>query len=94
MPNSANNFITEHWSILVGIITFVFISGGIYSNFQTLTAEQVIQKEHFEERVTVLHQRLSKKIEIINKLEQRIEKLENHIQFENGYNKGKKESCQ
>jgi hypothetical protein len=79
MPNTAQLFITKNWQILVWIISAIFVAGGLFAEFQYLQTE-----------IEVLNQRLGKKIEVINSLDSRVEKLEHHIEYEKGYKAGTK----
>lgn len=80
MAEDNKSFIRDNWSVLVWVIAAVFGAGGIYAEFSSLQTE-----------LTTVHQRLDKKIIVINDLEQRIYIIEKHIEYERGYKDSKKE---
>lgn len=81
MAEETRNFIQKNWTILLWVIGAIFASGGIYAEFQFLQSE-----------IEVLDARLNKKIEILNELDNRVEKLEHYNEYQRGYNEAKKES--
>ena len=75
-----NKFLANNWSIVVGLLAFIFTAGTIFAQFTALQAE-----------LTTVHERLDKKIKVINELEDRIIEIEKEMQYEKGLLEGKKE---
>lgn len=83
MPNNEvnlNKFLTNNWSIVVGLLAAIFTAGTLFSEFTALKSE-----------LTIVHERLDKKIKVINELEDRIVDIEKEMQYEKGLLEGKKE---
>jgi hypothetical protein len=75
MAGENKNFLKENWAVVVWIVAAIFAAGGIYAEFSSLKME-----------LNVVHERLDKKIVVIDKLEQRIYDIEKRIEYEKGYN--------
>ena len=75
-----NKFLANNWSIVVGLPAAIFTAGTLFSEFTALKAE-----------LTTVHERLDKKIKVINELEDRIIDIEKELQYEKGKEDGKKE---
>jgi len=75
MSQETKSFLKENWSMLIWIVAAVFAAGGIYAEFSSLKME-----------LTTVHERLDKKIVVIENLEARIYNIEKHIEYEKGYN--------
>ena len=73
-----NKFLANNWSIVVGFLGFIFAAGTIFAQFTALQAE-----------LTTVHERLDKKIKVINELEDRIVEIEKELQYEKGFLEGK-----
>ena len=73
-----NKFLANNWSIVVGLLAAIFTAGTIFAEFTALKAE-----------LTTVHERLDKKIKVINSLEDRIVEIEKELQYEKGYLEGK-----
>ena len=71
-------FIKNNLSIVISFVVAIFTAGGIFSEFTSLKNE-----------LTLVHERLDKKIIVINKLEERILKIEKQNEFERGFMKAK-----
>jgi len=80
MAEENKSFLKENWSMLVWILAAVFASGGIYAEFSSLKME-----------LQTVHERLDKKILVIDNLEQRIYVLEKNVEYERGYKESQKE---
>ena len=79
-----NKFLANNWSIVVGLLAFIFTAGTIFAQFTALQAE-----------LTTVHERLDKKIRVINELEDRLVDIEKEIEYEKGFLKGKENyNCQ
>ena len=75
---SINSFLAKNWSMVVGLLAAIFTAGAIFAQFTALQVE-----------LTTLHERLDKKIKVINQLEDRIVDIEKELQYEKGYLEGK-----
>lgn len=75
MAQETKSFLKENWSMLIWLVAAVFAAGGIYAEFSSLKME-----------LTTVHERLDKKIVVIENLETRIYNIEKHIEYEKGYN--------
>ncbi|MGY8865692.1 MAG: hypothetical protein ACKVJK_08660 [Methylophagaceae bacterium] len=73
-----NKLIVDNWSIVVGLLVAIFTAGTIFAQFTALQVE-----------LTNVHDRLDKKIKVINELEDRIVDIEKELQYEKGYLEGK-----
>jgi hypothetical protein len=81
MAEETKSFLKENWSMLIWLVAAVFAAGGIYAEFSSLKME-----------LTTVHERLDKKILVIENLETRIYNLEKHIEYEKGYNDSERKS--
>ena len=75
MAQESKSFLKENWSMLIWLVAAVFAAGGIYAEFSSLKME-----------LSTVHERLDKKILVIENLEGRIYDIEKHIEYEKGYN--------
>jgi len=73
-----NKFLSNNWSIIVGLLAAIFTAGTLFSEFTALKTE-----------LQTIHERLDKKIKVINELEDRIIDIEKELQYEKGYIEGK-----
>ena len=69
-----NKFLANNWSLVVGILAAIFTAGTIFSEFTALKTE-----------LSTVHERLDKKIKVINELEDRIVDIEKELQYEKGF---------
>lgn len=75
MAQETKSFLKDNWSMLIWLVAAVFAAGGIYAEFSSLKME-----------LNTVHERLDKKIVVIENLEERIYDIEKHIEYEKGYN--------
>tara|TARA_B100000902_G_C27223201_1_gene870774 strand:+ start:178 stop:426 length:249 start_codon:yes stop_codon:yes gene_type:complete len=73
-----NKFLSNNWSIIVGLLAAIFTAGTLFSEFTALKNE-----------LNTVHERLDKKIKVINELEDRLVDIEKELQYEKGYLEGK-----
>jgi CHASE3 domain sensor protein len=71
MPDT---FIKNNMSIVVSFLVAVFTAGGIFAEFTAIKNE-----------LTTVHERLDKKIRIINDLEDRLLDIEKQLEYERGF---------
>ena len=81
MSQETKTFLKDNWSMLIWLVAAVFAAGGIYAEFSSLKME-----------LTTVHERLDKKIVVIENLEDRIYDIEKHIEYEKGYNESQRNS--
>ena len=74
MPDT---FIKNNMSIVLSLLVAVFTSGGIFAEFTALKNE-----------ISTVHERLDKKIKVINDLEDRILDIEKQREYEKGMRLG------
>jgi len=70
----ADTFLKNNLSIVLSFLVAVFTAGGIFAEFTAIKNE-----------LTMVHERLDKKIVVINKLEDRILKIEKQLEYERGF---------
>lgn len=70
----ADTFLKNNLSIVISFLVAVFTAGGVYSEFMSIKNE-----------LTMVHERLDKKIIVINALENRILDIEKQIEYERGF---------
>ena len=73
MSSSSNGFIVKNWQIVLWFIIAVFTAGGIFTEFTSLKSE-----------ITTVHDRLDKKVIVINEIEDRILLIEKKLEYERG----------
>ena len=71
MPDT---FIKNNMSIVVSFLVAVFTAGGIFAEFTAIKNE-----------LTTVHERLDKKIRVINDLEDRLLDIEKKLEYERGF---------
>ena len=74
-----NKLLADNWSIVVGLLLAIFTAGSIFSQFTALQSE-----------LSSVHERLDKKIKVINELEDRIVDIEKELEYEKWYLEGKR----
>ena len=75
----ADTFLKNNLSIVISFLVAVFTAGGIFAEFTAIQNE-----------LTMVHDRLDKKILVINALENRILDIEKQIEYERGFIDAKK----
>lgn len=73
MSSSSNSFIIKNWQIILWFVIAVFTAGGVFSEFTSVKAE-----------LTMVHDRLDKKVKVINELEDRLVDIEKQLEYERG----------
>ncbi len=73
MSSSSNSFIIKNWQIILWFVVAVFTSGGLFSEFTSLKTE-----------LNTVHDRLDKKVKVINELEDRLIDIEKQLEYERG----------
>jgi hypothetical protein len=78
MPES-KSFVKDNWSMLIWLLAAVFAAGGIYAEFTSLKME-----------LRTVHERLDKKIVLIDVLEERVYNLELRGEYDKGFRESSK----
>ncbi len=73
MSSSSNGFIIKNWQIILWFVIAVFTAGGVFSEFTSVKLE-----------LTMVHDRLDKKVKVINELEDRLIDIEKQLEYERG----------
>ncbi len=73
MSSSSNSFIIKNWQIILWFVIAVFTAGGVFSEFTSVKSE-----------LTMVHERLDKKVKVINELEDRLIDIEKQLEYERG----------
>lgn len=87
--SKVSSFLTNNWSIIVGVLSVSFIAGGVVSEFRLLRAElEELKKDNGIKYQQILEKEERKK-EWLEEQEQRIDDLEEYRAFEDGVNSKK-----
>lgn len=85
MENSkTSNFLSNNWSIIVGILTVAFAAGGIFSEFRLMHKEIEELKRDTDTKINQIIAERERKGDWLEEQEQRIDDLEEWKAFEDG----------
>ena len=85
MENSkTTTFISNNWSIIVGILTVAFAAGGIFSEFRLMHKEIEELKRDTDTKINQIIAERERKADWLEEQEQRIDDLEEWKAFEDG----------
>lgn len=85
MENSKNtSFISNNWSIIVGILTVAFAAGGIFSEFRLMHKEIEELKKETDTKINQIIEERERKADWLEEQEQRIDDLEEWKAYEDG----------
>ena len=73
MSQENKSILKENWSMIIWLLAAVFTAGGIYAEFSSLKNE-----------LTTVHERLDKKIIMLDEIENRLYVLEKRMECETG----------
>ena len=73
MSSSTNGFIIKNWQIILWFVIAIFTAGGVFSEFISVKTE-----------LSIVHERLDKKVKVINELEDRLIDIEKQLEYERG----------
>jgi hypothetical protein len=79
-----NDFIQNNWSIIIGVLTAVFIAGGIVSEFRILSAEIEELKRETAVKIKAIEDERDRKSGWLQEQEERIDELEEWQAYEKG----------
>ena len=84
MVNKPSNFLSNNWSIIVGILTVAFAAGGIFSEFRLMRTEHEEDKRQVELKIQQIIDERDRKANWLEEQEQRIDDLEEWKAYEEG----------
>ena len=85
MENSkTTTFISNNWSIIVGILTVAFAAGGIFSEFRLMHKEIEELKRDTDTKINQIIEERERKADWLEEQEQRIDDLEEWKAYEDG----------
>lgn len=86
MPLSTkqSSFLSNNWSIIVGILTVAFAAGGIFSEFRLMRSEMEEVKKDTNLKIQQIIDERERKSDWLEEQEQRIDDLEEWKAFEEG----------
>lgn len=85
MENSKTTaFISNNWSIIVGILTVAFAAGGIFSEFRLMHKEIEELKRDTDSKINQIIVERERKGDWLEEQEQRIDDLEEWKAYEDG----------
>jgi hypothetical protein len=82
--NKTSNFLSDNWSIIVGILTVAFAAGGIFSEFRLMHKEIEEIKKETDSKVQQIIDERERKNNWLQEQEERIDELEEWKSFEDG----------
>jgi hypothetical protein len=80
------SFISNNWSIIVGILTVAFAAGGIFSEFRLMHKEVEELKRDTDTKINQIISERERKADWLEEQEQRIDDLEEWKSYEDGKN--------
>jgi len=91
MENSKmSSFLSNNWSIIVGVLTVSFVAGGVVSEFRLMRAEIEELKKDTSTKIQQIIEKDERKKDWLEEQEQRIDDLEEYRAYEDGINSTKK----
>lgn len=82
--NKTTNFLSNNWSIIVGILTVAFAAGGIFSEFRLMRSEIEELKKDTNSKIQQIIEERERKSDWLEEQEQRIDDLEEWKAYEDG----------
>lgn len=82
--NHHHSFLSQNWSIIVGILTVAFAAGGIFSEFRLMHKEIDELKKETNSKVEQIINERERKADWLQEQEERIDELEEWRSFEDG----------
>jgi len=73
MSSTSNIPIVKNWQIFLWFVIAIFTAGSLFAEFTSLKTE-----------LTMVHERLDNKVQLINRLEDRIISIEKQLEYERG----------
>ena len=84
LSEKQSSFISNNWSIIVGILTVAFAAGGIFSEFRLMHKEIDEIKKETDSKVQQIIEERERKNNWLQEQEERIDELEEWKAFEDG----------
>ena len=88
--NKMSSFLSNNWSIIVGVLTVSFVAGGVVSEFRLMRAEIEELKKDTSTKIQQILEKDERKKDWLEEQEQRIDDLEEYRAYEDGVNSTKK----
>lgn len=85
-----SSFLSNNWSIIVGVLSVAFIAGGVVSEFRLMRAEIEELKKDTNTKLQQIQDKDERKKDWLEEQEQRIDDLEEYRAYEDGVNSTKK----
>jgi hypothetical protein len=82
--NKTSNFLSDNWSIIVGILTVAFAAGGIFSEFRLMHKEIEEIKKETDSKINQIIDERQRKSDWLQEQEERIDELEEWKAYEDG----------
>lgn len=76
MENRFSYFLSQNWSLIVGVLTVSFVAGGVVSEFRLLKAEIEELKKDTALKIQQIQDKDDRKRDWLEEQEQRIDDLE------------------
>tara|TARA_R110001592_G_scaffold1749_4_gene10374 strand:+ start:1699 stop:1941 length:243 start_codon:yes stop_codon:yes gene_type:complete len=73
MSSTSNIPLVKNWQIFLWFVIAIFTAGSLFAEFTSLKTE-----------LTMVHERLDNKVQLINRLEDRIISIEKQLEYERG----------
>lgn len=73
MSSTSNIPIVKNWQIFLWFVIAIFTAGSLFAEFTSLKTE-----------LTMVHERLDNKVQVISRLEDRIISIEKQLEYERG----------
>lgn len=84
--SKTTTFLSNNWSIIVGILTVAFAAGGIFSEFRLMRSEMEEVKKDTNLKIQQIIDERARKSDWLEEQEQRIDDLEEWKAYEDGRN--------
>lgn len=84
MENRFSHFLSENWSLIVGVLTVSFVAGGVVSEFRLMKAEIEELKKDTSMKIQQIQDKDERKKDWLEEQEQRIDDLEEWKAFVEG----------
>lgn len=89
--SKVSNFLSNHWSFVVGVLTIAFTAGGVFSEFRLMRQEIEESKKDNQAKIQQIIDERERKNNWLQEQEERIDELEEWRAWEDGnHNREKK----
>jgi len=84
VENKVSDFLNRNWSIIVGVLSVAFVSGGVVSEFRLMRAQMEENEREHQYQIEQLIKERDRKSDWLQEQEERIDELEEWRAFEEG----------